>query len=431
MPRTLAVLNARISRVRRDTLNGRDFLVVPFVSLVPGVLNGSQGGLYYPPDTVAADVGMFNNTPLTAGHPKDPDTGRAVSAREPRVLERYQLGHVFNDRVTDKGARAGEAWFDVTMTKAKAPGVYNRLVAAFHGKAVPAIEVSTGIYTDSIPAVNGAVDDKNRPYHALVVAMRSDHLAVLEHERGACDVSTDGCGIGVANATAPSAAANCECRDEEDEVENDETAPDAALVPAGTGMAGDPISVGPTAPPTANQPRIIVPSRAPIYGHYDAREAWRVERAVANAAAEDDILPIPPVMNVGPRAFQEADWRDGGGTSRGRYGDGGHSFDDTGGGVLRPGTARRIIDVDDERLISPPLIEDRRVNGAPRSDADLRSGVLAPPPLDPRRFDPEERSEEMIDENLRRLGLREPGAGILNAADDLLIPLPCLPRARR
>ena len=36
--------------VRRESLHGRSYLVAPTTLIVPGVLNGSMGPLYYPPE---------------------------------------------------------------------------------------------------------------------------------------------------------------------------------------------------------------------------------------------------------------------------------------------------------------------------------------------------------------------------------------------
>ena len=41
--------------VRHETLNGRDHIVAPLSLIVPGVLDGSRGPLYYPPEEVAKD----------------------------------------------------------------------------------------------------------------------------------------------------------------------------------------------------------------------------------------------------------------------------------------------------------------------------------------------------------------------------------------
>lgn len=195
------VINARLGRVRRELLNDRAYLVAPFVSIVPGVLNGSKGGLYYPPSEVAANPGVWNNTPLTLGHPTDPLTGQPTSARQPHVLNRVQLGAVYGDRVTENGERAGEAWFDVELTMRRAPAVHNALDRAARGSHLPPLELSTGLYTDNVPAANGSADDRGRAYEAIAINYRPDHLAILLDQRGACSVE-DGCGVALNAAGA-------------------------------------------------------------------------------------------------------------------------------------------------------------------------------------------------------------------------------------
>src|SRR5258706_4550073 len=59
------VANIDAARVRRASYNGREYLVAPGVLIVPGVLPGSQGPLYYPPDEVGKDPGAWHDKPMT------------------------------------------------------------------------------------------------------------------------------------------------------------------------------------------------------------------------------------------------------------------------------------------------------------------------------------------------------------------------------
>lgn len=187
----LQTLSANLSGdVKRKTLNGREYLVAPVSMIVADkVLNGSQGALFYPADEVQRNPGAWNGVPLTIGHPVV--NGKDVSAREPETAEKFQIGVVYNDRF-ENGKRLADGWFDVQLTKKKAPSVYNSLV---NGKPV---ELSTGLFTDNEPTANGKAPD-GTAYTHVARNYRPDHLAILPHQRGACSLK-DGCGLMVGNS---------------------------------------------------------------------------------------------------------------------------------------------------------------------------------------------------------------------------------------
>lgn len=174
---------------RRATLNGRDHYVVPMVLINPGVLNGSKGPLYYPPEEVHRDISQWNNMPLTLGHPYIESS--PVSARSPNVLNQYSLGTVLNSRVSKLGKLAADGWFDIELTKQRAPQI---LKAIEQGKQ---IELSTGVFTDNILAANGS-NHNGKPYTHIARNYKADHVAILLHEKGACSIQ-DGCGVLVDN----------------------------------------------------------------------------------------------------------------------------------------------------------------------------------------------------------------------------------------
>lgn len=172
-----------LGKARRETLNGRPFLVAPVVMLVPGVLNGSGGKLLYRPEQVSRNPAGWNGFPLTAGHPTL--NGKPVSARNPKVYNRYFLGHVFEAKFNQ--SLQGEAWFDEEVTNRVDPRIIRALQVGMP------IEVSTGLFLQADKAPEGAVyngvayDFDTKNYHP-------DHLAVLVDEKGACSID-DGCGV--------------------------------------------------------------------------------------------------------------------------------------------------------------------------------------------------------------------------------------------
>ena len=170
-------------RLRRESLNGRDYLVAPMTLIVPGVLNGSQGALFYPPEEVAKDPGAWNGMPIVVYHPtKD---GRPITARRPDVASKSTIGTVYNTFYN--GKLVSEGWFDIDHTQRVDMRVWNSLV-----KRKP-LELSTGLFTTNQPAQSGA-NYKGRRYDYIARNYRPDHLAVLPDQRGACSLQ-DGCGV--------------------------------------------------------------------------------------------------------------------------------------------------------------------------------------------------------------------------------------------
>lgn len=168
---------------RRVKRGGRDWFVGEATMIVPGVLAGSKGALYYPPEEIQINIDAWNGIPLTAGHPTR--NGNHVSARDPEVMDSHGIGHVYNTRYQDK--LVCQAWFDAEKTKSIDERIYNLLN---NGRQ---IELSTGLFTDNHPSA-GTYNGRN--YDFVARNYRPDHLAVLVDQKGACSIS-DGCGIGV------------------------------------------------------------------------------------------------------------------------------------------------------------------------------------------------------------------------------------------
>jgi hypothetical protein len=172
-------------KVHTEMLQGREHLVAPLTLIVPGVLNGSQGALLYPPEEISNNVLAWNGMPLLLRHPQD-QNNQALSGRSPEVLNRQGLGMVLHARIQDQKLVA-EGWFDVENTQRLAPEILDFLHS---GKP---IELSTGLFTKNEPAPQGATHN-GTSYEFIARNYQPDHLAILVDEIGACSLN-DGCGV--------------------------------------------------------------------------------------------------------------------------------------------------------------------------------------------------------------------------------------------
>jgi hypothetical protein len=192
METILALLVNSQGSVRRSYLYGKEFLVAPVTMIVPGVMNGSDGPLYYSPEEVGKDPSLWNHIPLVApSHPTA--NGKPVSARSPEILEKYGVGMVLRSNFSDK--LTAEAWFDV-----EASNRVDRRIVPMVRNGKP-LEVSTGLFLQRTPAGENAVFN-GVSYKYTTSHYKPDHLAVLMDEKGACGVK-DGCGVLVNSENRP------------------------------------------------------------------------------------------------------------------------------------------------------------------------------------------------------------------------------------
>lgn len=178
---------------RTETIGGEEYVVAEAIILREGILNGSDGPLYYPQPEISKRVGIWNGYPIVAPHPYIWVNGemKHVSANHsPKIAEQFTVGTVYNDRMgthDGKPVRKVDLYFNVE----KANRVDGRIVPAV--RAGEPINVSTGIFTEKRKAVENS-SWNGRAYTHSVHNIGPDHLAVLMDEKGACSVA-DGCGI--------------------------------------------------------------------------------------------------------------------------------------------------------------------------------------------------------------------------------------------
>ena len=184
------ILANTVAKPKRVKHRGRDWLTVSASLIVPGVLSGSMGALYYPPEEIARNYAAWNGVPIVVGHPTD-NSGNHVSGRDPDILERYGIGHVY--RTTANGKLSAEAWFDVDAVRNYDAHNATHILSDLEAGRV--VELSTGLFTDNHPAEPNA-NYNGKAYTHIARNYRPDHLALLVGQKGACSAQ-DGCGFNV------------------------------------------------------------------------------------------------------------------------------------------------------------------------------------------------------------------------------------------
>lgn len=180
----METLISNINNVQRRTRGTRSFLVAPASLIVPGVLNGSKGRLFYPQDEIQKVVDPWNGMPVVIYHPTK--QGQPISGRHPDV---FDVGRVYNAKYN--GRLTAEAWIDEELLLGVDQGaaIRDRLLSG------DKIELSTGLYTEN-EKKSGVDQATGQAYDYIARNYRPDHLAILPDQRGACSLN-DGCGLNV------------------------------------------------------------------------------------------------------------------------------------------------------------------------------------------------------------------------------------------
>ena len=188
MTLTLTRIKTNVSgMVRNDTMEGRDYLVVPMIMMVEGVLNGSGGPKYYPAEELEKVPQVWNHKPVVVYHPEM--HGKALSACDPDIITTHKIGVIMNTTFDGTRLRA-EAWLEPDRIAI----VDNRVQVALDNSTM--MELSTGLFTENeaTPGMFGEV-----PYDGIARNLRPDHLAILPDQIGACSIE-DGAGFLRVNA---------------------------------------------------------------------------------------------------------------------------------------------------------------------------------------------------------------------------------------
>lgn len=162
-----------------------DYQVFPVVMLVEGVHQGvGSAPVYYPPSTLEASAALWNNVPVTIGHPVSTDGEHILVNHDGTIVQQWSVGHVSNVRA-DNGKLRAEIWLNQARVQQVAPGLLDFLQNGGQ------LEVSTGL----LALEDGQAGTwQNEEYTSTVQEILPDHLALLPGSTGACSWS-DGCGV--------------------------------------------------------------------------------------------------------------------------------------------------------------------------------------------------------------------------------------------
>jgi hypothetical protein len=184
-------LLAAAGKIRTASYQKRDHIVMPVTALVEGVLHAVNSPI--PELVLAEEFGLsaysWNGRPVMMNHPEI--RGQKVSANDPRILEEFSFGHVFNTRARN-GELTMEAWIDPVRAREMGGDALRTLERIEIADPNDPIEVSVGVFMVA-EATRGVKNGKQ--YQAVWRHITPDHLAILpEGKVGACSVAM-GCGI--------------------------------------------------------------------------------------------------------------------------------------------------------------------------------------------------------------------------------------------
>lgn len=174
-----AVDNAQI---RRETVGGRDYIIVPSATLPPNVV---MNGILYPAEETARTFMQLNDKLAPLGHPKN-TAGEWISAADPIAIHANHAGAFNRNVVMDPvdGRVRVEKWIDVEYAGRTARGP--ELLAAVEAGEV--IHTSIAIWIAVEPVAEGL------PYKGRAKYLAIDHDAILLGEVGAAQPE-DGVGL--------------------------------------------------------------------------------------------------------------------------------------------------------------------------------------------------------------------------------------------
>lgn len=179
-------LRCATGQARTEMWNNKEYLVVPVVALMEGVIHAvnAETPEFVPFETLQKAAESWNGRPITVGHPKK--NGTQCSAQDATVIDAVGIGTIRNSHVDAPSKKMlQEAWIEKAKAKKVNPNMYARL------EANEREEVSVGalVVTDKTAGTHA----NGKAYKASWTHAEGDHLAFLPGGRGACSIEM-GCG---------------------------------------------------------------------------------------------------------------------------------------------------------------------------------------------------------------------------------------------
>ncbi len=176
--------NARFDLVRYETLEDEQYLVVPVVMIVEGVLSGSAGPILYVKDEIASLPSAWNSKPVVVNHP----AGETATTKAYR--DSNGIGQLMNTGSDNKGPNGltrlvSETW----LKESRVQKIDSRILEAIKNRQM--VEVSTGLWFK----FEGKEGEFNGvKYNGIARDIVPDHLAILPDSIGASSIA-DGAGL--------------------------------------------------------------------------------------------------------------------------------------------------------------------------------------------------------------------------------------------
>ena len=169
------------SKIRRETVDGREYVIVPSATLAP---NSVMNGVLYPAEETARTYTQLDGKLAPLGHPKDA-SGKWISAGDPVAIHANHVG-AFNRnvRLGEDGRVHVEKWIDVLFANATPRGP--ELLKAIEDEKP--IHTSIAVWLRVHPVAEGL------PYTGRAEYLSIDHDAILLDEPGAA-TPDDGVGL--------------------------------------------------------------------------------------------------------------------------------------------------------------------------------------------------------------------------------------------
>jgi hypothetical protein len=181
------VVTANLSGNKLDIryVNGEKFWVVPGTIAKHGVMRGSRGSIYYPDPLFNSTCDRWNKQPVIINHTFN-EKGNPVSCLSEDTLDEVCVGFTDNSYYQDGDLKV-EFWLSEERLYTVNRDVADKI------KARKKLEVSTGLLSKTKKAKDGAVFN-GQSYDQVLVDYKTDHVAILTDEKGACSVE-QGCGV--------------------------------------------------------------------------------------------------------------------------------------------------------------------------------------------------------------------------------------------